>query len=127
MSGQYVLSSDSTGGKTVSLLRWTQEVILKASFRVFFGDKIMELEPNLIRHFLDFDEDNWMLWYNWPNATKMHAAKFKLTETLQRYLAHPKEEKPGAAYIVERMETSQRALGLSDEDIAKVLCMVVFV
>lgn len=127
MSGQYVLSSDSTGGKTVSLLRWTQEVILDATFRVFFGDKIMELEPNLIRHFLDFDEDNWMLWYNWPNATKMHAAKSKLAETLQRYLAHPKEERPGAAYIVERMETSQRALGLSEEDIAKVLCMVVFV
>ena len=57
----------------------------------------------------------------------MHAVKSKLTKTLQRYLALPEEERPGAAYIVETMEATQRALGTSEEDIAKILCVVVFV
>lgn len=127
MSGQYVLSHDSISGKTVSLLRWTQEVLLNAALRVFFGDRLVDLEPDLSRHFLEFDDDNWKLWYKWPNATKMHAAKSKLAKTLQRYLALPKEERPGAAFIVETMEKTQRALGMSEEDIAKILSMVIFV
>ena len=93
----------------------------------FFGGKVLELEPNLPKKFLDFDDDNWKLRYKWPNATKMHAVKSKLTKTLQRYLALPEEERPGAAHIVETMEATQRALGTYEEDIAKILCMVVFV
>ena len=126
-SGQYVVSTNSTSGKSVSLLRWTQEVFLDAVQRVFFGDKVLELEPNLPKEFLEFDDDNWKLWYKWPNATEMHAVKSKLTKTLQRYLALPEEERPGAAYIVKTMEATQRALGTSEEDIARILCMVVFV
>lgn len=127
-SANYVVSSNmETGEKTVSLLRWTQEVLLDAALRAFFGDQILVLEPDLPNHFLEFDDDNWKLWYKWPNAKKMHTAKFKVIKTLIRYLALPKEERPGAAYIVETMETTQRALGTSEEDIAKILCMVVFV
>lgn len=127
-SPKFVVSSNMvTGQKTVSLLRWTQEVLLDAALRAFFGDKILALEPDLPDHFLDFDDDNWKLWYKWPNAKKMHEAKSKVIKTLRRYLALPKEERPGAAYIVETMETTQRALGTSEEDIAKILCMVVFV
>lgn len=127
MSGRYVVSSDSISEKTVSLLSWTQEVFVDASLRVFFGDKIMDLEPDLSKHFLKFDDESWKLWYKWPNAIQMHAAKSKLAKTLQRYLALPREERPGAAYIVEKIEETQRALGIPEEDIAKLLCMVAFV
>ena len=120
-----VLSSSEE--KTVSLLKWTQEVLLDAALRAFFGDKLLAIDPDLPKHFLEFDDDNWKLWYKWPNATKMHTAKSKLTKTLEHYLALPKKERPGAAYIVERMETTQRVLGTSEKDLAKILCMVIFV
>ena len=127
LSGKFVRSSGYHGTKTVSLLRLTQEVLIDAALRAFFGDTILDLEPDLIQDFLDFDEDNWKLWYKWPNAKDMFAAKSRVSRTLQRYLALPKEKRPGASFIVETMITTQRALGTSDEDLANVLCMVVFV
>ncbi|KAL9095448.1 MAG: hypothetical protein Q9165_002319 [Trypethelium subeluteriae] len=127
IKGPYVLSCSEKGEKTVSLLRWVQEVLLDAALRAFFGDKILEIEPNLPKYFLEFDDDNWKLWYKWPKADDMHAAKDRVSKTIQRYLALPKSERPGASFIVETFEKTQRALGTSEEDLAKIFCMVVFV
>ena len=122
----YVVTSHRNEGKTVSLMKWTQKVLVDASLRIFFGDKLLELDPDLPRHFLDFDDDSWKLVYKWPNATKMHTAKAKMTNALVRYLALPREERKGAAYLVEMMEKTQRALGFSEKDIANVFCIVLW-
>ena len=127
LNGSYVCSSEGQDKKTVSLLRWTQIVLLRASLRAFFGDKILEMEPGLTQDFLDFDEDNWQLWYKWPNAKAMHLAKSKVSQAIQRWLHVPREQRPGMSYIVDTFETSQRAIGTSEEDLANILTMVVFV
>lgn len=126
MTGHYVISSHRNEGKNVSLLKWTQEVLVDAALRIFFGDKLLELDPDLPRHFLEFDDDSWKLVYKWPNATKMHTAKAKITSALVRYLALPPEERKGAAYLVEMMEKTQRALDFSEEDIANVFSIVLW-
>ena len=126
MTGHCVISSNANEGKTISLLKWTQEVLVDAALRIFFGDKLLELDPNLPRHFLEFDDESWKLVYKWPNATKMHIAKAKMTNVLVRYLALPQEERKGAAYLVEMMEKTQRALDFSEEDIANVFCIVLW-
>ncbi|KAF2014264.1 cytochrome P450 [Aaosphaeria arxii CBS 175.79] len=114
-------------GTTVSLLRLMQDVLMDAALRAFFGDKMMELEPNLIRDFIDFDEDNWKLWYKWPDAKEMFAAKSKLSKSVQRWLNTPEEERPGAAFIVETFEKTQRAMGTPIEDLANILVLIIFV
>lgn len=110
--------SSSKSGRVVSLLKWTQEVLMLAGTDAIFGEKIQEIDPNLIKNFLVFDDENWKLWYKWPRAKRMHTAKAKMTKTVQEYLSLPCEKRPGAAHLLEVIETSQRALGISDHDIA---------
>ena len=126
MTDHDVILSHRNEQKTISLLRWTQEVLVDAALRIFFGDKLLELDSDLPRQFLEFDDDSWKLVYKWPNATKMHTAKAKITNALVRYLALPREERKDASYLVKVMEKTQRALGFSDEDIANVFCVVLW-
>ncbi|ERF70298.1 hypothetical protein EPUS_06339 [Endocarpon pusillum Z07020] len=109
-----------------SLMEWTQSVLIDAGVRAFFGDKLLELEPDLPKHFLKFNNEQWKLWHKWPKTTQMRAAKSQCIKTMQQYLALPKHERPGAAYMVEIMETTQRALGIPEDDIAIVLFMLLW-
>lgn len=113
--------------KIISLQGWCQDILLKAGTEAFFGQKILQMDPDLLRNFLDFDAENWKLWYKWPQAEEMHAAKNKITKTLQEYLNMPKDLRLDAAWLVQTMEDTQKAIGMGEQDIATVLTMVYFV
>ena len=119
-------SSDSTE-HLVSLLKWTEAVIMDAGTIVLFGTKILEIDPKLVEKFLAFDNENWKLWYKWPKARKMHAAKAEMMKTIETYLDLPQEEKGSAAQIVKLIEKTTTSLGLSKCDIAASLAMIYFV
>lgn len=126
LSYPYVLSS-TFDEKIVSLQGWCQDILLNAGTKAFFGEKILQIDPDLMRNFLDFDADNWKLWYKWPQAREMHAAKAKVTKTLREYLRLPHHDRADAAWLIQNMEATQRAIGMDDQDIATVLTMVYFV
>ncbi|KAF7511886.1 hypothetical protein GJ744_003119 [Endocarpon pusillum] len=109
-----------------SLMEWSQSVLIDAGVRALFGDKLLELDPDLPKHFLKFNDELWKLLYKWPGATQTRAAKSQCIKTIQQYLALPKHERPGAAYVVEVMEATQRALGIPEDDIATVLFMLLW-
>ena len=125
--GPYVISTGPDGTFQVSLLSWTQDVLLSAAMRAFFGEKLLDVDLDLPQHFLDFDYDNWKLWYKWPDSKNMHLALRKVTVALEKWLAIPSAERAGASFIVETFEKSQKALGTSNEDLAKIFSMVLFV
>jgi hypothetical protein len=112
---------------TVSLLTLCQRVLIESTINTFFGKVLLETQPFLVQAFLDFDEENWKLWYKWPKATKMNKAKDQMAEAIERYLALDDEKRHDASFIIKTFIISQRALNTSDADIAKVLCMLVFV
>lgn len=126
LSSPYVLSSTLTE-KTVSLQSWCQNILLNAGTQAFFGEKILGMDPDLMQNFLDFDADNWKLWYKWPRAKTMHAAKAKVTKTLRKWLQLPMSERSDAAWLIKTMEATQRAIGIDEQDIATILTMVYFV
>ena len=115
------------GGKVISLLEWIQGVFMDSGTRVLFGDQVQKLDPDLVDKFLRFDDDNWKLWYKWPGAGEMYAAKAQVIKTLQDYLCLPHHERPGASHLVQVIESSQRALGIPLEDIAANLAMMYWV
>ena len=80
-----------------------------------------------MQNFLDFDAENWKLWYKWPRAKTMHAAKAKVTKTLRQWLQLPMSERSDAAWLIQTMEATQRAIGMDEQDIATILTMVYFV
>ena len=105
----------------LSLRKSTQRVLTTTGTTAFFGEKLLQLDPDFLQNFADFDDNNWMLWYNWPNASPMRTPKAKVLRTLERYLSLPKEERLGAAWIIDKLEDSQRQLGMKVEDIAAVM------
>jgi hypothetical protein len=122
-------SVHSTSGTevTVSLLTLCQCVLIESTLIAFFGEILLRIAPSLVTDFLDFDEENWKLWYKWPKATKMNTAKDRMAKAMESYLALGDKSRQDASFIIKTFIKSQRALNTPDEDIAKVLCMLVFV
>ena len=69
-----------------------QHVLINAGTTAFFGETFLKSDPNLLRNFIHFDDNNWMVWYKWLDATLMRTPKAKVLKTLERYLAMPKEK-----------------------------------
>ncbi len=129
MSAKIIISSTITGEKTVSLLGWVREVLLDSATRSFFGDRLLEIEPNMFKNFFDFDDNSWKLTYHLPRifATEMYEAKQQATDALIKYFQLPKEERPGAAWLVRTLESEMRNLGIGDADVACFLMMIYWV
>jgi hypothetical protein len=117
----------SSSEKTVSLLILCQRVLIESTLNAFFGKVLLETEPNMVQDFLDFDDENWKLWYKWPKASKMYTAKDRMAKAIERYLTLGDKTREDASFIIKTFIKSQQALDTADEDIAKVLCMLVFV
>ncbi|PQE28476.1 cytochrome P450 protein [Rutstroemia sp. NJR-2017a BBW] len=110
---------------TVSLYKLCQQVFVKAGLRAFFGEQILTMDPDLLSNFIDFDNNNWMIWYNWPKAPQARDPMEKVKKTIESYLTLPKTDRPGAAWLISTMEEAQRQLGMEDGDIAIVLLMFI--
>ena len=112
-----------------SLYKLCQHVFVKAGVEAFFGESIFQLSPTLLNDFIDFDNHNWMVFYNYtgPNAQAMRKPKAKVLAVLEKWLRLPKSQRPGAAWLIETMEESQRQLGMKEADIAVVLMMLMWV
>ena len=123
------LLSFTENASTVHLYKMCQRVFVKAGLKAFFGERILNGSPQLLQDFIDFDDNNWMVFYNWkgPGAQAMHKPKARVLNILEDWLKLPKTERSGAAWLIETMEESQRQLGMDDRDIAVVLMMLMWV
>ncbi|KAI9879019.1 MAG: hypothetical protein M1830_009818 [Pleopsidium flavum] len=122
-------SSSPSSWKELSLVDWCGDVLLNAATRAFFGEKLLEIEPNLLRDFFDFDNNSWMLMYRYPPflAKEMNRAKTRAIDGLTAYFALPKDQRTGEAWFVRTLEAEQRKLGIGDRDIATLILMVYWV
>ena len=128
MSDKIILSS-TQDTRTVSLLQWCREVLLDSATRSFFGDRLLDIEPDLFESFFDFDDNSWKLTYHLPRflSKEMFSAKEKATDALRRYLALPREQRPGEAWLIRTLEAEMRQLGIEVPDIASFIMMIYWV
>ncbi|KAL9608970.1 MAG: hypothetical protein Q9167_006221 [Letrouitia subvulpina] len=57
----------------------------------------------------------------------MYGAKQQATDALEKYLSLPKNDRPGAASLVQTLESEMRNLGIQESDIAGFLMMIYWV
>ncbi|KAF2759738.1 cytochrome P450 [Pseudovirgaria hyperparasitica] len=126
LSGRYTRSTEKDGSKIVSLLELTREVLIDAVLRAFFGDSLMELNPNVIDDSMQFDKESWKLWYKVAGARSMLQAKQRLLETTQTWLSLPEERREGACDLVKRLIVTERAVHFPEKDIAEMMSIVIF-
>ncbi|KAL8962323.1 MAG: hypothetical protein Q9193_001244 [Seirophora villosa] len=129
MTSTVILSSDSTHHRTVSLLNWTREVLLDGATKAFFGNRLTELEPKLYEKFVYFDDNSWKFTYKVPRlwSSDIYAAKKTAQDAMEAYFNLPKEQRPGATWLIQSLEAEMRARSIGESDIAAILMMTFWV
>lgn len=128
ISDQIVLSA-SARTKKVSLLGWCRTVLLDAATSSFFGDRLLQINPDLVQNFFDFDDNSWQLTYKLPRflCKEMYAAKKAIVDTLTQHFQLAKEERPGAAWLIRNLEAEMKNVGIGEPDIATFVTMIYWV
>ncbi|TVY84366.1 Cholesterol 7-alpha-monooxygenase [Lachnellula suecica] len=128
LSGPVVLSAVGEDEKVVSLYKWCSQVLVDSATRAFFGDSLLELDPDLLKTFFIFDEQSWKLNYHYPYfaAKDMYNAKSKCETAFANYLALPKEQRKDASWIAQTLEESMDGLGVLEDSQASPMLFVLF-
>lgn len=84
LSGPYLLRQTGKA-KCLSLMKWCQQVIIEAGVRACYGDRLLEIEPDLLRTYIEFDEYSWMIFYKYPPifARPMSVPREKIIQALR--------------------------------------------
>ncbi|PQE20890.1 cytochrome P450 protein [Rutstroemia sp. NJR-2017a BBW] len=120
LSGAMLLSEPSDNIKVVSIYKWTYEVLVSAASTSFFGNAILDVNPDLLKDFLIFDTEAWKMLLKYPPfaAKDMFEAKAKCEAAFERYLALPVEKREDATWLVRNIETAMKGLGIPDDQTA---------
>ncbi|KAL8939674.1 MAG: hypothetical protein Q9211_002625 [Gyalolechia sp. 1 TL-2023] len=115
--------------KTVSLMNLCQSTLLSSATSAVFGDRLLQIAPDLVKTFVVFDDKSWKLTYKLPPflAKDMHNARQQIFAAFRSYFALPPGERTGATWVVDTLETEMRRIGLEEHDIASLFGMPLWV
>lgn len=113
----------------VSLLEWSKHVLLEGATRSFFGDALLEVEPNLFDSFFEFDDSSWKLPYNIPDIFAQDVLRAKATaeQALAKYFSLPKERRTDASKLVQEIEAVLVDSGIKPKDMGVLVLMFYWV
>ena len=114
--------------KVISLHHWCRDVLVEAQSRAFFGEYLRELEPMLTMIFDKWDFNSWMMVYQVPKimANRATVPSDRLIEVFKRYLESPPATRAGGVPFVNELEDEERQAGLSAEDSARILMIILW-
>ncbi|KAF4634720.1 hypothetical protein G7Y89_g3382 [Cudoniella acicularis] len=125
LKDKYVVSSEPNQ-KTISLKRFTREVLGDCAMRSFFGNQLFETSPSFLTNYQTYEDDSWKIFFNYPRfvARSLHVIKDRALDDLVRYFALPKEERTGLAWIFQTLDSELTNLGLEPRDRAGIMMMI---
>ncbi len=109
----------------ISLKKLCSEAVINASQKVYFGDRLSEIDPNLAQTFIKFDCRSWQLLYHYPRliSEPMYAAKDQLINALTAYFETPAERKADATWVTQLLEKEMRGLGFTDKEMGTLMML----
>lgn len=109
----------STGVVVLSLKDFSRKIMLEAITDSFFGDRLFQVEPNIVQYAAGFNDEAWMLVHRYPKilAGRVLHNRTKIMAALSKYRQIPKEERAagGEAWAIETVMTAGELLGMSNE------------
>lgn len=120
--------SETPSVKAVSLHCWCRDVTIDAQNKAFFGDYLHKLSPDITSLFDQWDINSWMMTYSLPSPFNKKASvpRDKLIGILHQYLDAPREKRTGGVPFVEELQDECISGGLSHNDIARVLFIILW-
>lgn len=124
-----LILSDSRNSRVISLLKWSQHVLLEGATTSFFGKALLQVEPDLFKHFCEFDDSSWKLSYRVPGlwAKDVRRSKAFAQDAMQRYFDLPTAKRADATLLVHSIEARMRASGIGSRDIGTLVLMFYWV
>ncbi|KAL8877494.1 MAG: hypothetical protein Q9192_008657, partial [Flavoplaca navasiana] len=112
--------------KRISLKDLCSEVLVDVTTRTLFGDGLIEIEANIVRHFLEFNNDAWMLVFHYPQrkGSKLMSARGRILDAFVNYLEGSDETRTGRSWLVEKVTDPLESDAIENEEIAALLLMV---
>ena len=104
----------------VSLKAWTATVFINAGQKAYFGDQLLEIDPDLPQALVKLDDLSWQVFYQYPRFLRPELNKIskRIRRALQSYSEVSEEERKGKAWFTQALECEYRRVGLSNEDVA---------
>ncbi len=123
MMSKKIISSFTCKTRTMSLLHWCREVLLDSATRAFFDERFMQMHSDLFESFFIFDESSWKVHFGYPRflSKHMYAAKDRIIDALTAYFKLPRSERKGDSWLIGKLESEMRNLGVEDRDIAAIV------
>lgn len=113
----------------ISLLGWTQDVLLQVVIEAFFGKQLLRIEPQMIKFFVAFDDQSWKLTYKYPRRASrdMHKAKDSMVAAIEQYLRLPKDQRSDQAWLISKLEFETKDAGIDTHDLAAMITSLLWV
>lgn len=114
------------GEVEVPLMTWSSDVFTRAGQVAYFGDLLSVIDPNLTWNFLEFDDLSWQILFQYPRivSRRMHAARERVTVSLEKYFSIPADERGEQAWFTKAMEQEMRFVGIGTHDIATMMTTI---
>lgn len=120
--------SQLNGGATsrIPLTRFCGEILVEALGRAMFGSQGFDMEPDLVQAMLDFNDDAWMLIFQYPQShdSKLHKARRKLLKFFMKYMQSPEGTRSRQAWLMDEVLRDLAGIDMQDEDRAPLLLMI---
>ncbi|KAI0395440.1 cytochrome P450 [Xylariaceae sp. FL0594] len=121
LSPEFVIPSEVPNAwRTVSVARLCQYIVSYCSTRTFFGNKLLEVAPDFLRAYQEFERESWKIFYRLPPflARNSHRAKNRGIDGLAKYLSLPEQERSDMDWIFRTITRELKFLGVNRRDIA---------
>ena len=130
MTGQSVCAANhrvsESDLRSISLLSFCSNILVDAVTRALFGDGIYELKPDMTQHLLEFNQDAWMLIFQYPqrSGSRVNVVRRKLLTALRKYIQGPASIRAGQSWLIEHTLDESLLFGVPIEDCAAMLLMI---
>lgn len=116
----YTSTSPQSDTLVVALYQWASDIFIDLGTKAYFGDKLMQIEPDLIRTFISFETLSWQAMYQYPSflCGEMLAAKAKMQNAMKEYFAAPRAERLDMSWFISKIEDETDRLQIAPADSA---------
>lgn len=116
-------ASEATGSACISLSKWCADIVINATQKAYFGERLSRIDPHLAQTFIEFDIRSWQLLYRFPRfiSKPMYTAKDQINNALTAYFKTPAEDKNDAAWVTKTLEKEMRVLGFTEREMGTLM------
>jgi hypothetical protein len=107
---------------TISLWNWCTDTFIIGMTKAYYGERLFEITPDLLRLCLVWEATNWKYMYRLSRFLNrdMHSAKDEIIQTFRTYFETSKAARTDSTWFVGAVEDELRECALDSEEVARV-------